>query len=44
MSSVRLMIENKEEGVFWPQNKEYSNTTEMVKLIADVTWKEDCNH
>lgn len=36
---VRLMIENKEEGVFWPQNKEYSNTTEMVKLIADAHGK-----
>ena len=31
---VRLMIENEEQGVFWPQNKEYSNTTEIVKLIA----------
>jgi len=31
---VRLIIENNEKGVFWPQNSEYSNTTEMVKLIA----------
>lgn len=31
---VRLMIENEEQGVFWPQNKEYSNTTEMVEMIA----------
>lgn len=31
---VRLMIVNKESGVFWPQNREYTNTTEMVKLIA----------
>lgn len=31
---VRLMIENKESGVFLPQNKEYSNTTEMVQMIA----------
>lgn len=33
---VRLMIENEECGIFWPQNKEYSNTSEMVKLIAEV--------
>ena len=31
---VRLMIENEESGVFWPQNREYSNTSELVGLIA----------
>lgn len=31
---VRLMIENNEQGTFWPQNKEYSNTSEMVKMIG----------
>ncbi len=31
---VRLMIENNESGIFFPQNSEYSNTSEMVKLIA----------
>lgn len=31
---VRLMIENEEQGIFWPQNEEYSNTTELVRLIA----------
>ncbi len=36
---VRLMIENEEQGVFWPQNKEYSNTTEIVKLIASAHGK-----
>lgn len=36
---VRLMIENEEVGVFWPQNKEFSNTTEIVKLIANVHGK-----
>lgn len=36
---VRLMIENEEAGVFWPQNREYSNTTEIVKLIAAVHGK-----
>ena len=28
------MIENEESGTFWPQNGQYSNTSEMVKLIA----------
>lgn len=36
---VRLMIENEEQGLFWPQNKEYANTTEMVELIAEVYGK-----
>lgn len=36
---VRLMIENEEEGIFWPQNKEYSNTSEMVKMIAAIHGK-----
>lgn len=31
---VRLMVENEECGTFWPQNAEYSNTGEMVKMIA----------
>ncbi len=31
---VRLMIENEEHGIFWPQNAEYSNTSELVKMIA----------
>ncbi len=34
MEFVRLMVENEEQGIFWPQNSEYSNTTELVKLIA----------
>lgn len=33
---VRLMIENSEEGTFHPQNAEYSNTSELVKLIAQA--------
>lgn len=32
---VRLMIENEESGIFWPQNNEYSNTSELVGLIAE---------
>lgn len=31
---LRLMIENQEQGIFWPQNGEYSNTTGLVRLIA----------
>lgn len=31
---VRLMVENEESGTFWPQNKEYSNTSKMVEMIA----------
>lgn len=31
---VRLMVENEESGIFWPQNKEYSNTSELVKMLA----------
>lgn len=36
---VRLMIENEEEGIFWPQNAEYSNTSELVKMIATANGK-----
>jgi len=36
---VRLMIENEEHGTFWPQNSEYSNTSELVKMIADAHYK-----
>ena len=31
---VRLMIENGESGTFMPQNAEYTNTSELVRLIA----------
>lgn len=36
---VRLMIENEEQGIFWPQNAEYSNTTEIAELIAQAHGK-----
>ena len=36
---VRLMVENEESGTFWPQNAEYSNTGEMVKMIASAHGK-----
>lgn len=36
---VRRMIENNEAGVFFPQNAEYSNTSELVREIAAVHGK-----
>jgi UDP-glucose 4-epimerase len=36
---VRLMIANEERGVFWPQNAEYSVTSELVKAIAAARGK-----
>lgn len=36
---VRLMIENEEQGIFWPQNAEYSNTGELVKMIGEANGK-----
>lgn len=31
---VKLVIDNEESGVFFPQNGEYTNTSEMVRMIA----------
>ena len=36
---VRLMIEDEEQGIFWPQNAEYSNTSDLVKMIAAANGK-----
>lgn len=36
---VRLMIVNEENGIFWPQNNEYSNTSELVKQIGATIGK-----
>lgn len=36
---IRLMIDNEARGVFFPQNKEYVKTTELVKTIAEVYGK-----
>lgn len=33
---IRLMIDNEEEGLFFPQNAEYVKTSDMVRLIAEV--------
>lgn len=35
MEFVRLMFDNEEQGTFFPQNAEYSNTSELVRLIAE---------
>ena len=32
---VRLMIQNDESGLFFPQNSEYSNTSDLVRSIAE---------
>ena len=39
---VRLMIQNGEHGTFWPQNAEYSNTSELVRMIAQAHGKKMC--
>ncbi|MEG6612841.1 NAD-dependent epimerase/dehydratase family protein [Pseudoclostridium thermosuccinogenes] len=36
---IRLMIDNEERGLFFPQNKEYVKTSEMVRLIAEAYGK-----
>lgn len=36
---LRLVIDNEEEGFFYPQNKEYVKTTDLVKEIAKVKGK-----
>lgn len=36
---IRLIIDNKESGIFFPQNAEYVKTSELVKKIAEVSNK-----
>lgn len=36
---IRLIIDNDESGIFHPQNKEYVNTSELVKLIGEANNK-----
>lgn len=33
---IRLMIDNEESGIFFPQNDEYTCTSEMLKMIAQL--------
>lgn len=35
---IRLMVDNRESGIFYPQNAEHVDTGEMLKLIAE------CHH
>lgn len=36
---IRLMINNRESGIFFPQNNEYVQTSELVRLIAETYGK-----
>lgn len=36
---IKIMIVNNEKGIFYPQNREYVSTSELVKLIAEVHGK-----
>lgn len=36
---IKLMIDNNEHGVFYPQNKEYVSTAELVKTVGAVYGK-----
>lgn len=36
---LRLMVDNEESGLFFPQNKEYVKTSEMVRFIAEAHGK-----
>ena len=36
---VRLMIDNEESGIFFPQNSEYMNTSFAVKLLGEAKGK-----
>ncbi|MEN6471876.1 MAG: NAD-dependent epimerase/dehydratase family protein [Clostridiaceae bacterium] len=36
---LRLIIDNNEVGIFFPQNEEYTRTSDMIRLIADAHGK-----
>jgi len=36
---IKVMIDNEENGLFFPQNKEYVKTSEMVRIIANAHGK-----
>lgn len=36
---IKVVIDNEERGLFFPQNDEYVNTSEMVKLIGEAHGK-----
>ncbi|AII40337.1 MULTISPECIES: NAD-dependent epimerase/dehydratase family protein [Enterococcus] len=35
-SFIKLIVDNEEKGIFFPQNKEYTSTSDMVKMIAQT--------
>ena len=39
---LRLIIDNEDYGVFFPQNQEYVKTSELVQLIAEEHGKKIC--
>ena len=36
---LRLLIENRDRGTFWPQNAEYVNTSDLVRQLAQAQGK-----
>lgn len=36
---LKLIIDNEDKGIFFPQNKEYVKTSDMVQMIAEVQGK-----
>lgn len=36
---VRVAVDNGDEGVFWPANAEYSNTSELIRMIRAAKGK-----
>lgn len=36
---IKLIVDNNEKGYFYPQNKEYVNTSDLVKTISEVCEK-----
>lgn len=39
MEFIRLVVKNEDQGIFWPQNQEYSNTSELVSMVAQAHGK-----
>lgn len=39
---IACVIEREEAGIFYPQNKEYVNTSQMVKCIAETRGRKIC--
>lgn len=37
---LRLIVENEESGLFFPQNEEYVKTSEIVRMIAEIHGKD----